>query len=227
MHQRVVVTGARLIDAALRYGARVEELLVQAGADGLADLPARAVAAGTTVTSVSERVIRAVADVETPQPVAAVIALPELVALADMRWSWLVVADGVQDPGNLGALIRTAYAAGFDALGVTDGTADPFNPKAIRASAGSCFALPIAHVSPEVVPQGVRVWVADANGEHDYLRVRFDPPVAFIFGSEGRGPAHTWPAARRVRIPIRAGVESLNVTAAAAILLFAARSHQT
>jgi TrmH family RNA methyltransferase len=210
----------------MRWGARVEELLAVPGAGGLADLRSCAVTAGSRVIEVSERVIRAVADVETPQPVAAVIALPEPVSLIDIRWYWLVVADGLQDPGNIGALIRTAHAAGFDALGVTDGTADPFNPKAIRASAGSCFALPIIQVSPDVIRQGARVWVADANGEHDYRRVRFEPPVALIFGSEGRGPAHAWPGAHRVRIPIRAGVESLNVTAAAAILLFAARHGQ-
>jgi TrmH family RNA methyltransferase len=221
--RRVVVTGVRLVDAAIRYGARLEEILVVAEATGLAGLRARAAAAGATVIPVSERVIRAVAEVETPQPVAAVIVLPQPVSLAEMRWSWLVVADGLQDPGNLGTLIRTAHAAGFDAVAVTEGTVDPFNAKAIRASAGSCFGSPIVRVSPEAVPRDAHVWIADANGEDDYRRVRFEPPLVLVFGSEGRGPAHAWPGARRVRIPIRAGVESLNVTAAAAVLLFAAK----
>lgn len=221
--RRIVVSGVRLIDAALRFGARVEELLIVPDADGLADLRERAAAAGATVTPVSERVIRALADVETPQPVAAVVGLPEPVPLAEVRWSWLVVADGLQDPGNLGTLIRTAHAAGFDAVAVTEGTVDPFTSKAIRASAGSCFAIPIGRVSPEAVPSDAHVWVADGEGGYDYRRVRFEPPLVLVFGGEGSGPARAWPAARRVRIPIRAGVESLNVAAAAAILLFAAK----
>ncbi|MDR5684190.1 MAG: RNA methyltransferase [Armatimonadota bacterium] len=219
---RLVVTGLRLIDAALRYGAHVEEVLVVPGVSGLGGLRDRAAAAGAAVVSVSERVIRALADVQTPQPVAAVVRTPPPVALDSLTWSRLVVADGLQDPGNLGSLIRTAHAAGFDALALTEGTADPFNPKAVRASAGSCFALPIVRTEPDALPRDAHLWVADAKGEEDYRRVRFRLPLVFVFGSEGRGPAHTWARARRVRIPIRPGSESLNVTAAAAVLLFTA-----
>jgi len=215
---KVVVSGVRLVEAALRMGARVEEILF---AEPVPTVEALAASAGVRVLRVSERVIRALADVQTPQPVCAVVRLPELRSLRALRWTRLAVADGLQDPGNMGALVRTADAAGFDAVAVLAGTADPFHPKAIRASAGSCFGLPIAEAQPEEISG--RVYVADPRGEVDYREADYTPPVAFVFGSEGTGPRHAWPTARRVRIPMYGRAESLNVVAAAALLLYEAR----
>jgi len=146
-----------------------------------------------------------------------------VVPLSRLRWRWLVVADGLQDPGNLGALVRTAHAAGFDAVAVLPNTTDPFHPRALRGSAGSCLALPLASATPEEILQAGRVWVADPRGEVDYRRADYAPPVALVFGSEASGARHRWPGARTVRVPLAAGVESLNVTAAAAVLLYEAR----
>jgi TrmH family RNA methyltransferase len=220
---RAVVTGLRLVDTALRLG-RVEELLVVPGAGPEVDaLAQRARALGVVVQPVSQRVLEAVSDVKTPQPVAAVVRLPQTVPLERLRWRWLAVADGLQDPGNLGALVRTAHAAGFDAVAVLPNTADPFHPRALRGSAGSCLALPLASASPEEVCRAARVWVADPRGEVDYRQADYTPPVALVFGSEAAGARHAWPGARTVRVPLAPGVESLNVTAAAAVLLYEAR----
>lgn len=215
---KVVLSGVRLVEAALRMGARVEEILL---AEPAPAVEALAEAGGARVVRVSERVIRALADVQTPQPVCAVVRLPELRPLRALRWRRLAVADGLQDPGNIGALVRTADAAGFDAVVVLPGTVDPFHPKAIRASAGSCFGVPIAEAQPEEVSG--RVYVADPRGEVDYREADYTPPVALVFGSEGTGPHHPWPGAQRVRIPMYGRAESLNVVAAAALLLYEAR----
>lgn len=220
---RAVVTGLRLVEAALGAG-RVEELLVapQAGPEAEV-LLSRARDLGLPVRQVSDRVLEALADVKTPQPVAAVVRLPQVVPLSRLRWRWLAVADGLQDPGNLGALIRTAHAAGFDAVAVLPETADPFHPRAVRGSAGSCFTFPLASTTPEEVSDAARVWVADPRGEVDYRKADYRPPVALVFGSEAAGPRHPWPRARTVRVPLSPGVESLNVVAAAAVLLYEAR----
>jgi TrmH family RNA methyltransferase len=218
-----VVTGLRLVETALKLG-RAEELLVLAGAGPEVESVARrGRQLGVPVRQVSQAVLDALSDVKTPQPVAAVVRLPEVVPLSALRWRWLAVADGLQDPGNLGALVRTAHAAGFDAVAVLPGTTDPFHPRAIRGSAGSCFALPVASATPEEVCGAARVWVADPQGEVDYRQASYDPPVALVFGSEAAGVRHAWPEARTVRIPLAPGVDSLNVTAAAAVLLYEAR----
>lgn len=218
-----MVTGLRLVEVALRTG-RVEELLVVPDAGPEVDrLLGCAHERGLAVRRVSYRVLKALSDVKTPQPVAAVVRLPEMVPLSRLRWRWLAVADGLQDPGNLGALVRTAHAAGFDAVAVLPQSADPFHPKAVRGSAGSCFALPLASATSEEVSRAARVWVADPRGEVDYREADYRPPVALVFGSEAAGPRHPWPEARTIRVPLAAGVESLNVTAAAAVLLYEAR----
>jgi TrmH family RNA methyltransferase len=219
---RAVVTGVRLVDAVLRYGAGVEEVLALADPG-----PGRAVVEeahrrGIPVRWVSGRVLESLADVKTPQPVAAVVVLPPVVPLETVGWQRLVVADGLQDPRNVGALVRTAHAAGFDALAVLPNTADPFHPAAVRASAGSCFALRIASARPQDVLARGRVWLADPSGEVDYREADYRPPVALVFGSEAAGARHVWPGARTVRIPV-AGAESLNVNAAAAVLCYEAR----
>ncbi len=216
---RVVISGVRLIETVLRVGGQVEELLV---AEPLPDLEALAQRAGARLLRVGPRVIEALSDVQTPQPVCAVVRLPQAVPLSALRWSRLVVADGIQDPTNIGALVRTADAAGFDGVAVLAGTADPFHPRAIRASAGSCFALPIAEATVEDLTEG-RVYVADPRGEVDYREADYTPPVAFVFGSEGTGPRHPWPGCSRIRIPLYGKAESLNVVAAAAVLLYEAR----
>ncbi|MCS7235650.1 MAG: RNA methyltransferase [Armatimonadota bacterium] len=217
------MTGVRLADFALRMG-RVEELLVVPGASPEVDeLAQRAGVLGVPVRQVSHRVVEAISDVKTPQPVAAVVRLPEVVPLGRLRWRWLAVADGLQEPGNLGALVRTAHAAGFDAVVVLPNTADPFHPRALRGSAGSCLALPLACATPEEVCAAARVWVADPRGEVDYRQADYRPPVALVFGSEAAGARHPWPGARTVRVPLAPGVESLNVTAAAAVLMYEAR----
>lgn len=136
--------------------------------------------------------------------------------------SLIVVLDGVQDPGNVGTIVR--LAAAFNASGVvlTEGSADPYAPKALRAAAGTSLLLPLVRSSRREIIDALRkreipllAAIAGAGGNRSLVR-----PAALAFGSEGRGVSEELAAAAiPVSIPISARVESLNVAAAAAILL--------
>ncbi|MGA7616863.1 MAG: RNA methyltransferase [Thermoanaerobaculia bacterium] len=139
----------------------------------------------------------------------------------------LVALDGVQDPGNVGTVVRLAAAFEIAGVIVLPGTADPYAPKAIRASAGTILQTPVAAVSREelierTAESGFEIVAAEGGADG-----RFEPPesnAVFVFGSEGRGiSVEIRDHARPLSIPISSRVESLNVAAAAAIILFEAR----
>ena len=164
---------------------------------------------------------------ETPQGVIAIgragLDEPAAAVAAAKAAGWpLIVLDRVQDPGNVGAIARSAAAAGAPALLVLPGTADPFGPKAIRASAGHVFNLVLASGTwddvSELDPIGA------ATGGEPLAEGILSGPGAFVFGSETHGLSRE---IRTIAIPMAAGVESLNVAAAAAILLFELRRLRT
>lgn len=143
-----------------------------------------------------------------------------------------VLLDGLQSPANAGALLRVAEAAGADAVGALPGTADLFSPKALRASAGSAFRLPLFRLEKpgDLGRSDVTYFVADARGEADYTQIDWTGPAALLLGGEGAGPRPAPLAGlklRRVRIPMAGKTESLNVAVAAGILLMEARRQRT
>jgi TrmH family RNA methyltransferase len=181
---------------------------------------------------VTDTELEALADTEHPQGVAAVIE-PKHWALADIRMlpgTTLLVLDGVQDPGNVGTMLRTAL--GFGATGVValKGTADLTNPKVIRAGMGASFRLPTVSAAPDEFVawsrlQRAEIWVGDVHGELPDRLPRRNPdraPVALVLGNEGAGVSPSLDAAanRRIAIPLARDVESLNVAVAAGILLY-------
>ena len=144
-------------------------------------------------------------------------AVKALAAAGGAGWP-LLVLDGVQDPGNVGAIARTAAAAGAPALAVLPGTADPFGAKAIRASAGHVFNLVVAGVGWADL-EGVRCLGASATGT-PLADADLASAGALVLGSEAHGLSREL---ETVALPMAAGVESLNVAAAAAILLYEVR----
>lgn len=167
---------------------------------------------------------RELTDTRHPQGVLALFERPPAApeALFERDSPLIVVLDGIQDPGNVGTIIR--IAAAFDASGValTEGSADPLAPKALRASAGSALAVPLVQTTrrrllSEVQKRGIPLWAAVAGAAGDRRPAR---PAAIVFGSEGQGVSEEiLTAAQSVSISISPRVESLNVSAAAAILL--------
>ena len=168
---------------------------------------------------------RAATQTVTPQGVIAIARVHEasateaIEAARDARWP-VVVLDRVQDPGNVGAIARTAAAAGAPALVVLDGTADPFGAKAVRASAGNVFRLTVAAATWKDLA-ALDGYGAAASGGTPLDRVPIENAGMIVLGSETHGLSrkdlHT------VTVPLTRGVESLNVAAAAAVLLFEIR----
>jgi len=180
------------------------------------------------IEQVDDRTLAGLASTEHPQGVIAVIA-PSTMALEAIPVtgrSVVLVLDGVQDPGNVGTMLRTALALGAAGVVALPGTAELTNPKVLRAAMGASFRLPAAATSQEAVLSWVRgthqaLWVASGDGDA-VQSATFSGPVALVVGNEGAGvnPLLGAAAARRVGIPLRARAESLNVGIAAGILLW-------
>jgi TrmH family RNA methyltransferase len=224
-----------------RTGGVVHELFVtDAAAERHTDLVNTATRLGLTVHRVSEAVADAVSSTRTPQGVVAVCAIPNHTmadVLANMPTLVAVLAH-VADPGNAGTAIRTADAAGADAVVLTGDGVDPYNGKCVRASAGSLFHLPVVagvtvqHAVETLRQQQLTVLAADANGAVDLDAMvdgdRLVGPTAWLFGNEAHGldEATRQAADETVRVPIRGRAESLNLAAAVAVCLYASARAQ-
>ncbi|MDQ1695931.1 MAG: methyltransferase, TrmH family [Frankiaceae bacterium] len=208
-----------------------------AGADPDDDALRRADAAGVPVSRVSERVAAALSETRHPQGVIAVVDLPDipLDAVLSQRARLVVVLVGAADPGNAGTVIRTADAAGADAVIVTRGSVDPFGGKCVRASAGSIFHVPVVTgvelgaTITALREAGLQVLATTLDGaDLDSLAVELTAPTAWLFGSEAHGleTAGVDGADLRVRIPMHGRAESLNLATAAALCLYASARAQ-
>jgi TrmH family RNA methyltransferase len=233
------VEGIRLVEEALAAGLAFRGAVVSTalarttrGAELREELEQR----GIPVEEVSERTFAQIADTETPQGIVAVVQSKKWTAadVAVAAGGALLVIDGVQDPGNVGTLIRTAYALGAAGTVVLRGTADVHSPKTMRAAMGASFRHPVVAMDDNAFiawarKAGVTLWATAADGipiERALRDLRAavggGGPIAVIVGSEGAGirPALNAIAARRVAIPLAPGAESLNVGVAAGILLY-------
>jgi TrmH family RNA methyltransferase len=175
---------------------------------------------------VTDKVMRALSDTVSPQGTMAVVPFLELL-LPGNPWLVLVV-DRVRNPGNLGAILRSAEAAGVGQVVLTPATVDVYNPKVVRGATGAHFYLPIATgVSWSEIAgtlEGRQILLAEAKGEKVYYDVDWTKPSALIVGSEAEGANQEAEriAAERIVIPMEGEAESLNVAIAAAVILFEA-----
>ena len=246
----VFIEGVRLIEDALSANAHFESVAFTSALeandrgiallDALQTVPCRG-------AQVSKQVMEVIADTESPQGVAAIVSRPyfEMEEFFAGDPKMIVIADQLQDPGNLGTIIRSAEAAGADGLITTRYTVDPFNHKALRASMGSALRFPIITDAPraDVVklcrerkmklvvsrptperPRGVIEDAARSESIRLYTDADFTLPLALILGNEASGITEETAseADEFVYIPMAEGIESLNVSAAAAILLYEA-----
>lgn len=217
----VLLEGPRVILEAVACGVELDLLVVREG-DSF-DAPARR---GITV---SAAIFKSLSQTVSPQGVLAIArwdpsSLDEAIAAAALAGWPLVVLDGIQDPGNVGAICRSAAAAGAPALVLLPATADPFGPKAVRASAGNVFRLVVARADRSELPLG-RVWGAASAGGTDLAMAPLETATALVLGSEAHGLSGE--TLNLVTIPVAGGVESLNVAAAAAVLLFEIRRRKS
>ncbi|STO13311.1 Putative TrmH family tRNA/rRNA methyltransferase [[Flavobacterium] thermophilum] len=214
-----LLEGFHLVEEAVKSRAPLVELMVD---ERTAIPPGWDVS--VPVVIVTEAVMKAISSTETPQGIAAVCRqLPA--ELEGVKTALLI--DAVQDPGNLGTMIRTADAAGIDAVILGEGCADVYNPKVVRATQGSLFHLPVvkgdlAQWIARFKEQGIPVYGTALENAVDYRTVPQSSSFALLVGNEGSGVRREWleMTTETIYIPIYGRAESLNVAVAAGILLY-------
>lgn len=229
------IEGWRLLGAAVGAGIHLDMLVVTEAAAAVADASGIFAAARSHAArelTVTPEVFAALTQVSAPQGVLGIAPRPPEAPLSSHpdAHTLAVVLDAIQDPGNVGTIVRTAVACGATIVVACGPTADPFGAKALRASAGAAFQTPIAcvggaeEVEAALRPAGVRIVVADAHAPSPATPATWTRPLALVLGGEAAGPAPVWRAhgALAVRVPVLGPVESLNVAAAAAVLLYQA-----
>jgi TrmH family RNA methyltransferase len=235
---RTIVDGAREILRALDAGVHVEtaflasELVRSPDAHAVADRLARR----DTTIAVSPQVLAKVAFGDRSDGIVAIVETPRL-RLTDVTLPadpLIVVVEGVEKPGNLGAILRSADGAGVDAVIVADPLTDSFNPNAVRASLGTIFALPVVTATSEATlawlsGRGIRVVATIVEASTPYTSADLTGPLAIVLGSEAGGLSAAWrtPEVAGISIPMAGIADSLNVSVAAAVVLFEAVRQRT
>jgi RNA methyltransferase, TrmH family len=222
----VAIEGDHLLEEALLSGIVLKTVFVTERRD-LPDMLPR----GVEVLRLTAEVFESVVETQSPQGIAALI-VPPVHNLDDVLKSsapLILVAAGLQDPGNLGTLVRSAEAFGAAGVLATPGTVSAWNQKALRASVGSVFRTPVVSVTPEDVANlkshGVRLMAAVGGTDATPAQAaNFAGPCALLIGNEGAGLAAEWMrmADERVTIPCPGPVESLNAAVAGSLLLYEA-----
>lgn len=222
-----VAEGFHLLDEALASGCRIEQVLAaEAAAEKVPP------AARVRLVILDERLFATLASTENSQGVIALVQPPSSTLDHIFRPEALaVILDGVQDPGNAGAILRAAEAFGASGVICLKGTVNPYNPKALRASGGSVFRLPLiagadaAQIQTAAQERNIRLYAAMPKTGRDIADCDLSEPFAVIIGSEARGVSPQL-AADAIRIPTSM-VESLNAAVSAAIILYEARRQRS
>ena len=233
-----VAEGAELIRCALESGAPVESVYVSPAGDGdraTQEVCRRAAAAGARIFHLVSGVLERVADTVTPQPVLAVVPMLEEPPAGAPAWragpgSLVVVLVDVRDPGNAGTVLRAADASGAQSVVFAADSVDPYNPKTVRASAGSLFHVPLAvrddpgAVAAGLAKDGFRTLATVVRAGDDYAGLDWAVPSALFLGNESAGldPALAAALEGAVAIPMAGRAESLNVGVASAVVCFEA-----
>lgn len=227
-----LIEGIKMVEEALRDNLGVNMVvaapsLVQHHGKGVLKL---AESRGINVLWISERLMDALSESKTPQPVMAEVKMKQHSEerLLSNEAGLIILAHQLQDPGNLGTIIRTAEAVSASGLALTQHTVDPFNAKAIRASMGSILRLPVVHVGDiakfmkTCKQRGFQTVATVLTAEKTHFDVDLRKPTALVIGQEGTGlPQDIMPDIDlRIRIPMTATIDSLNVATAAAVILY-------
>ncbi|HEV3417803.1 MAG TPA: TrmH family RNA methyltransferase [Pirellulales bacterium] len=231
---RTLIDGAREVRRAIEAGVELVEVFLCDSLcktsdcrwvlERLATLPVRQ-------SRVTPAVFEKLAFGDRAEGVLAIATTPER-SLADLKLPanpLVAVLEGVEKPGNIGAVLRSADAAGVSALVIADGGTDLFNPNTIRASLGTIFTMPVcsapaAAVRDWLIAQQIGVFVARVDAKTVYTEANLTRPAAIVLGSEAEGLSQVWsgPKTTTIRLPMRGAGDSLNVSAAAAVLFYEA-----
>lgn len=182
------------------------------------------------VEVVSDHVFKQMSDTKTPQGIMAIIKMQEssLSEIVGGENAFVMVCEDLQDPGNLGTIIRTGEGAGISGVILTKNTVDIYNPKTIRSTMGSVYRVPFLYTDnlEEMIAQmkllGVKVYAAHLNGNNSYAKENYSNKCAFLIGNEGNGLKDETAALadRLIRIPMEGEVESLNAAISSAVIMY-------
>jgi len=229
-----LIEGVKMVEEALRDNLGVTMViaslsLVQHHGKGVLKL---AKSSGIDILWISDKLMDIVSESKTPQPVMALVTMREYSedALLAQEADLIIVLHQLQDPGNLGTIIRTAEAAGASGIAISSGTVDPYNSKAVRASMGSVLRMPIALIADvsafiKVCKQrGFQTAATVLTGQQTHFEIDLTKPTAIILGQEGAGLPQAIVADidLSIRIPMAQTTDSLNVATAAAVIMYEA-----
>jgi RNA methyltransferase, TrmH family len=232
--QAFLIEGVKMVEEALRDDLGVKLVvaspsLVQHHGKGVLKLAENH---AVEVLWISERLMDAIAESKTPQPVMAMVRMKEHSEQGLMAndANLIILAHQLQDPGNLGTIIRTAEAVGASGVALASNTVDPFNPKAVRASMGSILRVPIAHCADAAAfiktckQKGFQTVATVLTGRTTHFDIDLKKPTVVVLGQEGAGLSQDIMAEidLHIRIPMAASIDSLNVATAAAVILYEA-----
>ncbi len=224
--EQFVAEGKRFVEEAIDSGVRIDVILIAEGSEeDYTDLLARY---DGPAYLVDKKIFEESMGTVSPQGIAAIVSLPDWSETSWPQMNTVVIVDGVQDPGNLGSIIRSTLASGADAVFCLKGTVDYSNRKVLRSTMGTIFSLPVYMIDDieEIVRvlrrYGFSFIIADADGV-DYEEAfdgLLEEKIALVVGNEGNGSRQIQDVDKVVSIPLEKGVESLNVAVATGILLY-------
>lgn len=216
-----LIEGTHLVEEALKFNCVIHDLIISKEFI----IPSTWNIDNLDITIVSIEVMAAICDTETPQGIAAIC--EKLSGDKGLQYNKLLLLDAIQDPGNLGTMIRTADAAGMDAIIIGSGSVDVYNSKVIRSTQGSLFHLPILQENlhdwiPLLQEREIPIYGTSLQNGIDYKQVNPSKKFALVVGNEGSGVDETLLAKtnQNLYIPIYGQSESLNVAIATGILLY-------
>ncbi len=231
----VLAEGIRVLEAATYSGCEMEAVLI---GERFGEVARESVllrewhGKGVHIRRAGAPLLKSLSDVVSFQGALALVRMPSctLACLDDASRPLILCLCRLQDPGNLGTLLRTARAAGVSCVCTIPGTVSVRNPKAIRASAGACFSLPIVEaLKPSTLidfcsARHIPMFLADARAQRSCWTADMSGSAAILLGNEARGlPEAEWSGVPGIRVPMVSGVDSLNVATAGAVLLFEAQ----
>lgn len=233
-NQQFTVEGVRIVDECLKHNGDIEYIVYSKDlhtVQGGTDLLNRVSKKGYIIYEVPSQLFNKLATTESPQGIMAVVNMKnttlEDLELKDDGKLFFVILDRIQDPGNMGTIIRTSESAKVDAVVVTKGSVDPYNDKTLRATMGAIFHLPIIQCKDDewikyLKGKNVKLIAADLNTDKTYVDINYNGNIAIVIGNEANGIDEKilCNVDERVVIPILGRIESLNVAIAASILIY-------
>ena len=225
-----IVEGIKLVEEAIEENATIKQIVVCEGCinDGTWNQEMRYKIAKYECIYVTEKVFNLLSDVKTPPGILAVIEKKSNSSKIDYSQDIIVALDGIQDPGNLGTMVRTGEGAGISGVIMNQTTVDLFNPKTIRSTMGSIYRVPFYVASDlketisDLKKQGIKVYAAHLKGTLSYDEPDYKEPTAFMIGNEGNGLSDEIAdlADTYIKIPMEGKVESLNAAISATLLMY-------